>query len=194
MGRIIRMNESKFIKMIKEMLDTTEMALSRQDFNTSDDLSDLRKAINSNRIVSAAFFNMSKNEVSIRAIRKNLDLYVPSDKPKTEKQMNVDANNDLLTIVDVNTHNALIRSGMSRREAARKCWRKFRLNNVLGFLVGGKFKDLREENDIMERFGEEVYKEINPKMRRALQNELNQQERELDNTLNQPEDDLQNQN
>jgi hypothetical protein len=194
MGRIIRMNESKFIKMIKEMLDTTEMALSRQDFNTSDDLSDLRKAINSNRIVSVAFFNMSKNEVSIRAIRKNLDLYVPSDKPKTEKQMNVDANNDLLTIVDVNTHNALIRSGMSRREAARKCWRKFRLNNVLGFLVGGKFKDLREENDIMERFGEEVYGEINPAMERALQNELNQQERELDNTLNQPEDDLQNQN
>jgi hypothetical protein len=194
MGRIIRMNESKFIKMIKEMLDTTEMALSRQDFNTSDDLSDLRKAINSNRIVSVAFFNMSKNEVSIRAIRKNLDLYVPSDRPKTEKQMNVDANNDLLTIVDVNTHNALIRSGMSRREAARKCWRKFRLNNVLGFLVGGKFKDLREENDIMERFGEEVYGEINPAMERALQNELNQQERELDNTLNQPEDDLQNQN
>ena len=194
MGRIIRMNESKFIKMIKEMLDTTEMALSRQDFNTSDDLSDLRKAINSNRIVSVAFFNMSKNEVSIRAIRKNLDLYVPSDKPKTEKQMNVDANNDLLTIVDVNTHNALIRSGMSRQEAARKCWRKFRLNNVLGFLVGGKFKDLREENDIMERFGEEVYGEINPAMERALQNELNQQERELDNTLNQPEDDLQNQN
>jgi len=194
MGRIIRMNESKFIKMIKEMLDTTEMALSRQDFNTSDDLSDLRKAINSNRIVSVAFFNMSKNKVSIRAIRKNLDLYVPSDRPKTEKQMNVDANNDLLTIVDVNTHNALIRSGMSRREAARKCWRKFRLNNVLGFLVGGKFKDLREENDIMERFGEEVYGEINPAMERALQNELNQQERELDNTLNQPEDDLQNQN
>jgi hypothetical protein len=36
----------------------------------------------------------------------------------------------------------------------------------------------------MERFGEEVYKEINPKMRRALQNELNQQEAELEELIN----------
>jgi hypothetical protein len=98
--------------------------------------------------------------------------------------MNVDANNDLLTIVDVNTHNQLIRSGMSRDEASRKCWRKFRLNNVLGFLVGGKFKDLRQENDILERFGQEIYDKINPKMRRALQDELNQQEAELEELIN----------
>lgn len=179
MGRIIRMNESKFIKLIKEMLDTTEMALSKQDYNMSDDLSDLRNAINSNRIVSVAFYNMSKNDVSIRAIRKNLKLYTPSDKPKSEKQMNVDVNNDLLTIVDVNTHNRLIKSGMDKEEAAKNSWRKFRLNNVLGFLVGGKFKDLRQENDILERFGQEVYDKLNPAMERALQDELNQQEGEL---------------
>lgn len=183
MGKIIKVTESELLKLISEMVNTNEMALSNQDFHTSDDLSDLRNAINSNRIVSVAFFNESKNEVSIRAIRKSLDLYVPSDKPKSEKQINVDVNNDLLTIVDVNTHNRLVRSGMDRREAARKSWRKFRLNNVLGFLVGGKFKDLRQENDILERFGEEVYEEINPKMRRALQDELNQQEVELQESM-----------
>jgi hypothetical protein len=165
------------------MVDTNEMALSHQDFHTSEDLADLRNAIDSNRIVSVAFVR-SDNEVVIRAIRKNVKAYVPSDKPKSEKQMNVDANNDLLTIVDVNTHNQLIRSGMSRDEASRKCWRKFRLNNVLGFLVGGKFKDLRQENDILERFGQEIYDKINPKMRRALQDELNQQEAELEELIN----------
>jgi hypothetical protein len=182
MGRIIRMNESKFKKMIKEMLDTTEMALSNQDFHTSEDLSDLRNAIDSNRIVSVAFVK-SDNTVAIRAIRKSLSAYVPSDRPKSEKQMNVDVNNDLLTVVDVNTHNKLIRLGMSREEASKKCWRKFRLNNVLGFLVAGKFKDLRQENDILERFGQEIYDEINPAMRRALQDELNQQEAELQESI-----------
>ena len=50
---------------------------------------------------------------------------------------------------------------------------------MLGFLVGGKFKDLRQENDILERFGQEVYDKLNPAMERALQDELNQQEGEL---------------
>lgn len=179
MGKKIRLTESELTKIILEMVTANEMALSHQDFQTSEDLSDLRNAINSNKIVSVAFYNMSKNDVSTKAIRKNLNLYVPSERPKTEKQMNVDVNNDLLTIVDVNTHNALIRSGMSREEAARKCWRKFRLDNVLGFLVGGKFKDLRQENDIKEKYGEEIYEKINKNMVRAMNNELNAQAAEL---------------
>ncbi|NDH07251.1 DUF1549 domain-containing protein, partial [bacterium] len=35
-------------------------------------------------------------------------------------------------------------------KAANESWRTINLENVLGFLVGGQFIDLRDENDIME--------------------------------------------
>jgi hypothetical protein len=72
---------------------------------------------------------------------------------------------------------------MSREEASKKCWRKFRLNNVLGFLVGGKFKDLRQENDIRERFGDMVYNSLTKSMVRAMDTEQNQQDMDLQECL-----------
>jgi hypothetical protein len=53
------------------------------------------------------------------------------------------------------------------------------LGNVLGFLVAGKFKDLRQENNIQERFGEEVYNSLTKSMVRAMDAEQNQQDTEL---------------
>ena len=64
-------------------------------------------------------------------------------------------------------------SGASEEEAkklaAGKAWRTINLKEVLGFMVGGKFVDLREENDIMNRFGEEVYNSLTKGMVKALE-------------------------
>lgn len=178
MGRILKLTESQLTKMIQEMIDANEMALTHQDFHNSEDLADLRNAIDSNKIVSVAFV---KKDGTVRhmAIKKQLSSYVASDKPKTEKQMNVDVNNDLKTVVDINSYIKSVKSGMDKSEAASKSFRKVSLVNVLGFLVGGKFKDLRQENDILERFGEEVYNSLTKSMVRAMDAEQNQQAGDL---------------
>jgi hypothetical protein len=182
MGKIIRLTESQLTKMIREIIDTNEMALSYQDFQTSEDLSDLRTAIDSNKIVSVAFVKKD-GEVRHMAIKKYLSSYIPSDKPKTEKQSNVQSNNDLKIVVDINSYIRNVKNGMDKHEAASKSFRKILLGNVLGFLVGGKFKDLRQENDIRERFGDMVYNSLTKSMVRAMDTEQNQQDMDLQECL-----------
>ena len=178
MGRILRLTESELTKMIQEMIDANEMALSHQDFQTSEELSDLRSAIDSNKIVSVAFV---KKDGTVRhmAIKKYLNSYESSDKPKSEKQINIDSNNDMKTVVDINSYIKLVKGGMEKSEAAAKSFRRVLLGNVLGFLVAGKFKDLRQENNIQERFGEEVYNSLTKSMVRAMDAEQNQQDADL---------------
>jgi hypothetical protein len=178
MGRILKLTESQLTKMIQEMIDANEMALSHQDYQTSEDLSDLRAAIESNKIVSVAFV---KKDGTVRhmAIKKHLSAYEASDRPKTEKQANVDSNNDMKTVVDINSYIKSVKGGMEKSEAAAKSFRKITLGNVLGFLVGGKFKDLRQENNIQERFGEEVFNSLTKSMVKAMDADQNQQNADL---------------
>lgn len=178
MSRILKLSESQLTKMIQEMIDANEMALSYQDFQNSEDLSELRNAIDSNKIVSVAFV---KKDGTVRhmAIKKHLSSYVPSERPKSEKQTNVDANNDLKTVVDINSYIKCVKNGMEKSEAASKSFRKVTLANVLGFLVGGKFKDLRQENNIQERFGDAVFNSLTKSMVRAMDAEQNQQQVDL---------------
>ena len=178
MGRILRLTESELTKMIQEMIDANEMALSHQDFQTSEDLSDLRAAIESNKIVSVAFV---KKDGTVRhmAIKKYLSSYESSDKSKSEKQINIDSNNDMKTVVDINSYIKSVKGGMEKGEAAAKSFRRVLLGNVLGFLVAGKFKDLRQENNIQERFGEEVFNSLTKSMVRAMDAEQNQQDADL---------------
>jgi len=56
----------------------------------------------------------------------------------------------------------------AQAEAAKRAWRSIKLPNVLGFSVGGRFIDLRDENDIMDRFGEEVYNNLSPTMQKSM--------------------------
>jgi hypothetical protein len=180
MGKKIRLTESELTKLVLEMVTANEMALSHQDFQTSEDLSDLRAAIDSNKIVSVAFV---KKDGTVRhmAIKKYLGSYVASDRPKTEKQLNVDSNNDMTTVVDINAYIKLVKSGMEKRDAASKSYRKVLLGNVLGFLVSGRFKDLRQENDIQERYGDEIFNSLTKSMVRSMEAEQNQQAQDLEN-------------
>jgi hypothetical protein len=59
----------------------------------------------------------------------------------------------------------------AKAEAAKKAWRSINLKEVLGFLVGGNFVDLRAENSIMERYGEEIYNSLTNGMVRAMEAE-----------------------
>jgi hypothetical protein len=56
----------------------------------------------------------------------------------------------------------------AKAEASKVAWRSISLENVLGFMVRGNFVDLRDENDIMNRFGEEVYNSLTKSMKNAL--------------------------
>jgi hypothetical protein len=178
MGKILKITESELTKMVQEMISANEMALSHQDFHTSEDLSDLRNAINTNKIVSVAFV---KKDGTVRhlAIKKYLSSYVPSENEKTEKQSNVESNNNIMKVVDINSYIKDIKSGLEKDAAAKRCWRTVTLGNVLGFLSGGKFKDLRQENNIQERFGDEVYNSLTKSMVRSMDAEQNQQDVDL---------------
>lgn len=178
MGKIIKLTESELTKMVQEMIEVNEMSLSHQDFHTSEDLSDLRNAINTNKIVSVAFV---KKDGTVRhlAIKKYLSSYVPSETEKSDKQSNVESNNDIMKVVDINSYIKDIKSGLEKDAAAKKCWRTVTLGNVLGFLSGGKFKDLRQENNIQERFGEEVYNSLTKSMVKSMDAEQNQQDVDL---------------
>jgi len=56
--------------------------------------------------------------------------------------------------------------------AAKSCWRTINLKDVLGFSVGSRFIDLRQENDILNRFGETINNSLTKSMQRAIEMEL----------------------
>lgn len=167
MGKIVKLTETQLKRLVKEMIDANEMALSFDDFKNSDELSDLRNAIDNNKIVSVAFVKKD-GTVKHMAIRRTVSAYQFSDRPKSEKQANVESNNNIKKVIDVNFYNKSLKNGMTQSEAAKVSWRSINLETVLGFLYGGKFKDLRDENEIQQRFGEEVYNSLTRNMVRAM--------------------------
>jgi hypothetical protein len=110
-------------------------------------------------------------------VRRHLSAYVASDADKTDAQANVQANNDLKRVIDINSYKKALKElrmqgiddESAKPEAAKKAWRSINLKEVLGFLVGGNFVDLRDENDIMNRFGEEIYNSLTKGMVGAMQ-------------------------
>jgi len=77
--------------------------LDYDSFTNRDDLQALRDAIDSNVIVSVAFVKKD-NTVRAMAIKKFLSAYVPSSKPKSELQANVEQNHDLKRVIDINAY------------------------------------------------------------------------------------------
>ncbi len=172
----------KEVKGIEESMDMSE--LDYESFHEDENLSELRNAIDRNKTVSVAFV---KKDGTVRhmAIRKNLSSYVASDREKTDAQMNVEQTHNLKKVVDINSYiRDLKRMRAENRDnpnpvddnelkqmAAKKAWRSVNLQNVLGFLVSGKFVDLRDENQIMDRFGPEVHGQLTKSMVRSMEQE-----------------------
>lgn len=161
--------------------------LDYQSFYEDGNLEDLRKAIDANRLLTVLFVN-KYGETKSMLIRKFLKSYVRSENPKTELQQDVLKNNDLKAVIDMGQYRQNLRElraenpGMDdaqiKKMAGDKAWKRIKLPNVLGFLVAGKFIDLRTENQISERFGEEVYNSLTPSMVAAIarENQGNEEE------------------
>ena len=179
MGKKIIVTESQLKRLLDTMITESSMdveeKLDYERFSGGDELQQLRDTIDNNILVSVAFV---KKDGTVRhmSIKKNLSSYVGSDREKTEKQMNVEMNNNIKKVVDVNSYIKKLKElrGMgvedeqAKMEAAKGAWRSINLENVLGFMVRGNFIDLRDENEIMDRFGEQVYNSLTKSMKNAL--------------------------
>lgn len=166
-------SESQFKKLIKEQVN--EAPSDFQFFREHDSLQQLRTALENNKMVSVAYV---KKDGSVRHMlcRRYLSSYVASDAPKTDAQANVQANNDIKRVVDISAYRRTLKDlkqqgveeDSAKAEAAKKAWRTINLKEVLGFLVGGNFVDLRQENDILQRYGQTVYDTLTKGMVNAM--------------------------
>jgi predicted transcriptional regulator len=189
MKKLIKLTESQLKNVIKKIIEEQYELdeLTRDSFRTDENLEGLRNALDKNKVVGVAFV---KKDGTVRhmAARKTLSAYVPSEKEKTEKQLMADETYDQKRVVDYNVYKKLRRDAINAGEpieramqiAASGCWRKINLKNVLGFIVGGHFIDLREENNIMERYGEEIYNSLTRSMQKALEADVQDAEAEVE--------------
>lgn len=175
MSKIVKLTESQLRRVIKNVISEIEMAeddLDYKSFYEDPKLEKLRDAINKKKIVSVSYVKTDGVTVRHMAFKNGLDAYIYSDKPKTEKQANVSQNNDSKKVIDINVYiKNLEKYGNDKQKAATGSWRTVNLKNVLAFLVGGKLIDLRDENEIKERFGEEVYHQLTNSMIAAMERE-----------------------
>jgi hypothetical protein len=176
--RTIKITQKQLRKIVNETIEMAEK-LDHEGLGSNENLQDLRDSIDKNKFVSVAFVKKDSTDVRHMLIRKSLSSYVGSERDKSEKQMNVEVNNNIKRVVDYNTYTRLVKGGMDKESAAKASWRSFKLDNVLGFLVNGKFKDLRDENEIMDRFGEQVYNSLTKSMVKAMDAERQEIENQV---------------
>jgi len=188
--QIIKLSEGQ-IKRVLELMINEQFEMNELDyesFRTNENLEILRNALDKNKTVSVAFV---KKDGSVRhmGVRKYLSSYVPSEKEKTEKQANVESNNNLKRVIDINAYIRTLKETGDKELASKSAWRTINLKNVLGFLTGGQFIDLRDENEIMERFGEEVNNSLTKSMVRSMEQQAEDVENieEPDNVPDQEE-------
>lgn len=175
MKNTLRLTEYEFNKFIKRLVNESKNEIdeiSYDDYMSGETLQPLRNAFDKNQMVGVAYV---KKDGSVRhmSAKRNIKSYVRSNAEKTEKQANVESNNDIKRVVDFSLYRKnLSDNGGDREMAAKSCWRTINLKDVLGFSVGGGFIDLRQENDILNRFGETINNSLTKSMQRAIEAEL----------------------
>jgi hypothetical protein len=112
-----------------------------------------------------------KKDGSVRhmSFSKTLKAYQPSAAAKTDAQANYRQNNNLWSGYDVNAYIKAKKETGDDAAAAKQSFRNFKLENVLAFSAGGKVFDMRDENNIVERFGEDVAKALTQTMIQSLE-------------------------
>lgn len=178
MKKVIRLTESQLKNLVSKIIKENEEVdeTTYHDYMHGEHLQELRDALNKNKLVSVAFV---KKDGSVRhmLVKRYISTYQKSDNEKTDKQANVEANNDIKRVVDINAYKKALRDNNGDVAAASKaCWRTIDLKSVLGFMASGNFIDLRDENDIMNRFGEVVYNGLTKSMKNAMAAEENDAE------------------
>ena len=186
MGKVIKLSEQQLRQIIKGVMGESHAGdideLDHESFHNDENLQVLRDAIEKNKMVSVAFVKKD-GSVKHMLIRRTLSSYVASQREKTDAQMNVEANNDIKKVIDINAYKRELKKLKSenpnvediqplKQAAAKVAWRSINLKNVLGFMVSGQFIDLRDENEIMDRFGEQVHGSITRSMINAMNQEV----------------------
>jgi len=169
------MGESKVIDIVKMLVEEVLSEMPRDFDENMLTFDKIPKQILDNYYknitISVAFV---KKDGSIRhmAFRKKLNAYIRSTNEKTELQSNILQNNNLLQVYDTNLFIKAKKEGKDPNMAARSSFRRVTMDNVLGFLTGGKFYDARGINKIKERYGEDVYNSLTPGMKKAMLKEI----------------------
>jgi outer membrane protein OmpA-like peptidoglycan-associated protein len=187
MKNTLKLTESEFSELVKRLVKESENEIeeiSYDDYMSGESLQSLRNALDKNQMVSVAYV---KKDGSVRhmLVKRNIGSYVRSDREKTEKQANVESNNDIKKVVDFTLYRKNLRdNGGDKEMAAKSCWRTINLKDVLGFSVGGNFIDLRQENDILNRFGETIYGSLTKSMQRAMDAEQGDAQMGIEEDIN----------
>ena len=187
MKNTLRLTESEFIKFIERIINESENEIDEityDDYMGGESLQLLRNALDKNQMVSVAYV---KKDGSVRhmLVKRNISFYVRSDREKTEKQVNVESNNNIKRVVDFTLYRKNLKdNGGDKEMAAKSCWRTINLKDVLGFSAGGRFIDLRQENDIFNRFGETTYGSLTKSMVRAMETEQGDVQMGIEETIN----------
>jgi outer membrane protein OmpA-like peptidoglycan-associated protein len=187
MKNTLRLTESEFSELVKRLVNESKNEIdeiSYDDYMSGETLQPLRTAFDKNQMVGVAYV---KKDGSVRhmSAKRSIKSYVPSDNEKTEKQANVESNNDIKRVVDFTLYRKNLKdNGGDKEIAAKSCWRTINLKDVLGFSVGGRFIDIRQENDILNRFGETIYNSLTKSMIRAIETELNNAQMDVEEDIN----------
>ena len=175
MKNTLRLTESEFSELVKRLVKESENEIdeiSYDDYMSGETLQPLRNAFDKNQMVGVAYV-LKNGSVRHMSAKRNIKSYVRSNAEKTEKQANVESNNDIKRVVDFSLYRKNLRAnGGDKEMAAKSCWRTINLKDVLGFSVGSRFIDLRQENDILNRFGETINNSLTKSMQRAIEMEL----------------------
>lgn len=164
---------------LRNLPENEVMELDHQELKTSERFEALRTALAKNTNVSVAYV---KKDGTVRhmLVKRYMSSYVPSEREKSEKQMNINQNHDVKRVIDVNAYiKGLKETNGDKELAAKKAWRTINLRDVLGFMVKGQFMDLRDENEIQQRFGDEVNNSLTKSMVSAMQAAENNAEMEV---------------
>ena len=188
MKNTLRLTESEFNKLVKRLVKESKNEIdeiSYDDYMSGETLQPLRNALDKNQMVGVAYV-LKNGSVRHMSAKRDIKSYVRSNAEKTEKQANVESNNDIKRVVDFSLYRKnLEANGGDKEMAAKSCWRTINLKDVLGFSVGGRFIDLRQENDIINRYGElgkTIYNSLTKSMQEAIEREL-ATDQEVDNEM-----------
>jgi hypothetical protein len=73
-----------------------------------------------------------------------------------------------MNVYDTNAYIKALKETNDPAAAAKMSFRNFKLDNVLAFMCKGKVFDMRERNQIKDRFGDETYGQLSQNMISAL--------------------------
>jgi len=162
-----------------DWVDNASMDVVAEEVEGGLTFADLPECVKTNygrNVTTSVAFVKKDGTVRHMAFRRSLAAYVPSDKPKSDAQLSMRSTHNLMNVYDVNAYIKALNSTNDPSLAAKSSFRNFKLENVLAFMCGGKVYDMRDRNQIEDRFGEEVHNQLTKKMVAALNTDLQDSE------------------